>query len=122
MSTGKPIFHFLYLAFEFTTPYSTATFLGIIPGGQSFLILNSTMPGISKNGRRSVGAASWKPPIRAGTTLILVGGVDFVNGTADSKVLRVSAGANPDESCLSDSSPSSTPGTPVGGTYPTDGG
>ena len=62
---------------------------------------------------------SWQPSIRAGTTLILVGGDARGNGTAGSTTNLVSAGIQNDISCLSNSSPSSTAGNPAGGAYPT---
>lgn len=62
---------------------------------------------------------SWQPSLRAGTTLILVGGDDRGNGTAGSTTNLVSAGISNDISCLSNASPSSTAGNPAGGTYPT---
>ena len=62
---------------------------------------------------------SWLPSIRAGTTLILVGGDNRGNGSAGSTTNLVSAGINNDISCLSNASPSSTAGNPAGGTYPT---
>ena len=62
---------------------------------------------------------SWQPSLRAGTTLILVGGDDRGNGTAGSTTNLVSAGISNDISCLSNNSPSSTAGNPAGGAYPT---
>lgn len=51
--------------------------------------------------------------------MILVGGDNRGNGTAGSSLNVVSAGISPDASCLDSSSPSSTPGSPAGGSYPT---
>jgi hypothetical protein len=65
---------------------------------------------------------SWKPSLRSGTTLILISGDNRGNGTGGSILNVVSAGTNLDGSCLSNTSPSSTPGSPAGGSYPTGGG
>jgi hypothetical protein len=62
---------------------------------------------------------TWEPSILAGTTLILVGGDNRGNGTGGSVTYQVGAGTAPDSSCLSNLSPSSTPGNPAGGAYPT---
>jgi hypothetical protein len=61
----------------------------------------------------------WDPSIRAGTTLILVGGDNRGNGSGGSTTNLVSAGIQSNISCLSNASPSSTAGNPAGGTYPT---
>lgn len=50
---------------------------------------------------------------------MIVGGDNRGNGTAGSSLNVVSAGISPDTSCLDASSPSSTPGSPAGGSYPT---
>ncbi len=65
---------------------------------------------------------SWKPSLRSGTTLILIAGDNRGMGTGGSILNVVSAGTNQDGSCLSNTSPSSTPGSPAGGSYPTGGG
>lgn len=52
------------------------------------------------------------------TTLLLVGGDDRGNGTAGSTLYTVNSGEN-DSSCLNSNSPSSTAGSPAGGTYQT---
>jgi hypothetical protein len=62
---------------------------------------------------------TWDPSIRAGTTLILVGGDNRGNGSGGSTMILVGSGTENDISCLSNSSPSSTAGNPAGGTYPT---
>lgn len=62
---------------------------------------------------------TWKPSLRSGTTLILVAGDDRGMGTGGSILNVVSAGISQDGSCLSNTSPSSTPGSPAGGSYPT---
>lgn len=62
---------------------------------------------------------SWTPSLRGGTSLIIVGGDARGNGTAGSSPNTVSSGINNDGSCLNNASPSSTPGSPAGGSYPT---
>ena len=90
--------------------------MGVIPGGESFQIpvpaQLTTVPnqGIGFN---------WTPSVRGGTTLIIVAGDDRGPGTGGSVLNTVSFGPNPIGGCLSDSSPSSTPGNPAGGSYPT---
>jgi hypothetical protein len=94
---------------------STPNFLGVIPGGQSFAIPQGTITDVTSQGT----GFTWKPSLRGGTTLIIVGGDSRGNGTAGSTLNLVSSGVNNDGSCLSDNSPSSTPGSPAGGSYPT---
>ena len=62
---------------------------------------------------------TWQPSLRGGTTIILVGGDNRGNGSAGSTTNLVSSGVENDISCLSDTSPSSTAGSPAGGAYPT---
>ncbi|GLB42253.1 hypothetical protein LshimejAT787_1102680 [Lyophyllum shimeji] len=93
----------------------TPNFLGIIPGGQSFAIPEGQITDVPSQGT----GFSWTPSIRGGTTLIIVGGDARGNGTAGSSLNTVSTGFDNVVSCLSDSSPSSTPGSPAGGAYPT---
>lgn len=99
---------------------STPSFEGVIPGGQSFSIPvdSSNLTTVTNLGT----GFSWQPNLRSGTTLILVAGDDRGNGTGGSILNVVSAGTNQDGSCLSNTSPSSTPGNPAGGSYPTGGG
>ena len=105
----------LLLFFLLKTIDSTPNFLGVIPGGQSFAIPQGTITDVTSQGT----GFTWKPSLRGGTTLIIVGGDSRGNGTAGSTLNLVSSGVNNDGSCLSDSSPSSTPGSPAGGSYPT---
>ena len=95
--------------------HRTPNFLGVIPGGQSFAVPESNITNVQSEGT----GFSWVPSIRAGTTLILVGGDNRGNGSAGSTTNLVSAGFQNDISCLSNASPSSTAGNPAGGTYPT---
>ncbi|KAF8637845.1 hypothetical protein AX17_002471 [Amanita inopinata Kibby_2008] len=98
-----------------STVQGTPTFLGIIPGGQSFSIPESSITDKPSQGT----GFSWTPPLRGGTTLVIVGGDNRGNGTAGSSLNVVSTGFQNDGSCLSNASPSSTPGSPAGGSYPT---
>ncbi|KAG6918356.1 hypothetical protein DXG01_015005 [Tephrocybe rancida] len=98
-----------------TTTTGKTNFLGIIPGGQSFTIPQSEITNVETQGT----GFSWTPSIRGGTTLIIVGGDSRGNGTAGSTLNTVSSGPDNIGSCLNDVSPSSTPGTPAGGSYAT---
>ncbi|PFH49873.1 hypothetical protein AMATHDRAFT_62260 [Amanita thiersii Skay4041] len=93
----------------------TPNFLGVIPGGQSFTIPESKFTDVQSQGT----GFSWTPPLRGGTTLMIVGGDNRGNGSAGSTLKVVDTGFQNDVSCLSNSSPSSTPGSPAGGSYPT---
>lgn len=50
---------------------------------------------------------------------MIIGGDNRGNGTGGSALYVVGNGINNDGSCLSNNSPSSTPGNPAGGSYPT---
>ncbi|THH32072.1 hypothetical protein EUX98_g2120 [Antrodiella citrinella] len=95
-----------------TLVQGTPTFQGAIPGGQSFSVPEGALSTVPDQGL----GFNWTASVRAGTTLLLVGGDDRGPGTAGSSVFIVGQG---DNSCLSDQSPSSTPGSPAGGSYPT---
>ena len=90
----------------------TPTFVGVIPGGQSFTIPESNITNLQGEGT----GFSWTPSIRGGSTLVVVGGDNRGAGTGGSAFYVVSDGST---SCLSATSPSSTPGSPAGGSYPT---
>ncbi|KAF8883192.1 hypothetical protein CPB84DRAFT_1750740 [Gymnopilus junonius] len=98
-----------------STVQGTPNFLGVIPGGQSFAVPEGSITQVPSQGT----GFTWTPSLRGGTTLILVGGDNRGNGTAGSSLNVVSSGINNNGSCLSNSSPSSTPGSPAGGSYPT---
>jgi hypothetical protein len=90
--------------------------VGVIPGGQSFQIpVPSQLTTVDSEGT----GFNWTPSVRGGTTLIIAGGDNRGMGTGGSVLNTVSAGTNLDNSCLSGNSPSSTPGSPAGGSYPT---
>ncbi|KAH9855319.1 hypothetical protein C2E23DRAFT_857987 [Lenzites betulinus] len=91
----------------------STTFQGVIPGGQSFQIPQGQTSNVTGEG---VGF-NWTPSVRVGTTVLLVGGDQRGLGSAGSNFYTMQEGNT--SSCLNDTSPSSTPGTPAGGSYPT---
>jgi len=88
------------------------TFQGLIPGGQSFDIPQGQITTVDSQGT----GFSWTPSVRAGSTVIVVAGDNRRRGNGGSASFIVGYG---DNSCLNDNSPSSTPGSPAGGSYPT---
>lgn len=89
------------------------TFQGVIPGGDSFSIPEGPMTTVPEQGY----GFSWTPDVRTGTTVMVVGGDNRGPGTGGSGLYIVAPGS--DGSCLNTTSPSSTPGSPAGGSYPT---
>ncbi|EIW78366.1 hypothetical protein CONPUDRAFT_167389 [Coniophora puteana RWD-64-598 SS2] len=93
----------------------TPQFQGVIPGGNSFSIpIGQT----SQQPNEGTGF-QWVPPLRSGTTMLLVAGDQRGIGSGGSEQYGVAAGQFPSSSCLNSTSPSSTPGSPAGGSYPT---
>ena len=92
---------------------STVSFYGVIPGGNSFNIPSGTL---STNNNTGTGYP-WTVDITGGTNMFIVGGDGNGIGTGGSAPFTVAYSAN--NSCLSNSSPSSTAGNPAGGSYPT---
>ncbi|KAF9554525.1 hypothetical protein CPC08DRAFT_727066 [Agrocybe pediades] len=90
-------------------------FLGVIPGGQSFVIPQGKITQVPSQGT----GFTYKPSVRAGTYMYIVAGDNRGNGTGGAFGTTVAAGINTDNSCLSNNSPSSTPGSPAGGSYAT---
>lgn len=90
-------------------------FYGVIPGGQSFNISGSAVTDVPSAGT----GFTWKANVRVGTTLMMIGGDSRAVGNAGSALFLVANGPNGDATCLDETSPSSTPGTPAGGSYPT---
>lgn len=84
----------------------------MIPGGQSFSI---PVNDVNANGQGT--GFTWTPSVRIGTQVLIVGGDSRGIGSAGSNPFTIQLGNNTD--CLNDASPSSTPGTPAGGSYPT---
>ncbi len=88
--------------------FRTPSFDGIIPGGQSFTIPESSLTTSSTQGT----GFSWTPSIEGGTTFLLVAGDN--RGIGSGGEVAFTVGLNSDGSCLSSSSPSSTAGSPAG--------
>lgn len=103
------------LWWDSTQVEGTPSFQGVIPGGQSFSIPEGQITQVSGQGT----GFSWTPSVREGSTLIVVAGDDRGLGTGGSGLYTVSQGIYPNSSCLTTTSPSSTIGSPAGGTYPT---
>ncbi|KJA14563.1 hypothetical protein HYPSUDRAFT_49030 [Hypholoma sublateritium FD-334 SS-4] len=99
-----------------TTVQGTPSFLGIIPGGQSYIIPQGLITA-DPTGNTGTGF-SWTPSLRAGTTFLLMGGDARGNGTGGVVSYVVALGNN-DGTCLSNDSQSSTSGSSVGGSLPT---
>ncbi|KAF9652605.1 hypothetical protein BDM02DRAFT_3109178 [Thelephora ganbajun] len=95
-----------------STVQGIPTFQGLIPGGQSFQIPESEITTVVAQGT----GLSWTPSVRAGSTVIITAGDNRGRGNGGSAPFIVGYG---DNSCLNDNSPSSTPGSPAGGSYPT---
>lgn len=93
----------------------TPTFYGVIPGGESF---NITVGALSTVANEGVGF-NWTANIRSGTTLMLGAGDNRGIGAGGSETYIVSNGLFPNSSCLNDEAPSSTAGSPAGGSYAT---
>lgn len=85
----------------------------MIPGGQSFVIPEGSLTTVAEEGL----GFDWTPSVRAGTTVMVVAGDDRGPGTGGSSTYIVNYFSN--SSCLNDLSPSSTAGSPAGGSYPT---
>lgn len=91
----------------------TPSFQGIIPGGQSFAIPEGNLTTVPEEGL----GFDWSPSVRTGTTVLLIGGDNRGMGSGGSGFYIMSQGQS--TSCLNSQSPSSTPGSPAGGSYPT---
>jgi len=99
-----------------TKVQGTPKFQGVIPGGQSFEVPQGSITTVPEQGT----GFSWTPSIRAGSTVMLVGGDDRGTGNAGSSFYIVSQNVTTnDSSCINNNSPSSTPGTPAGAMHPT---
>lgn len=94
---------------------STVSFQGVVPGGQSFTVPSGTLTNITNFGE----GFDWTPSVRGGTSLEIVAGDSRGIGSGGSLPLVVSTGSNAVSNCLNENSPSSTPGSPAGGSYPT---
>jgi len=88
-------------------PESTVKVWGVIAGGDSFVI----------NGNANSGA-TFTPQIVPGVNVLVVVGDNRGFGSGGSAQQIIQPGNN-DNSCINGNSPSSTPGSPAGGSYPT---
>lgn len=88
-------------------------FWGAVPGGNGFIING---PSTQDQGKQGL---SWDAAISTGTGLIIVAGDNrgFGSGGSFQGFLQPGNGTT---SCLNDNSPKTTPGSPAGGSYPTD--
>ncbi|KAL0569778.1 hypothetical protein V5O48_012189 [Marasmius crinis-equi] len=94
------------------------SFLGVIPGGQSFKI-PQTSDATAKDGTGT--GFDWTPNVRSGTTFHIVASDSRGTGNGGSSRTTVGDSQSTDgNQCLNNQSPSSTPGSPAGGSYPTD--
>ncbi|KAI0090344.1 hypothetical protein BDY19DRAFT_887690 [Irpex rosettiformis] len=91
----------------------TPFFVGVIPGGQSLQVPQGTITQVADQGT----GYSWSPFVRAGTTLVIVAGDNRGLGSGGSSTYFINNGDN--STCLNSTSPSSTAGSPAGGSYPT---
>jgi hypothetical protein len=94
-------------------PHRTVNFYGAIPGGISFAIPQGTLSTTNDTGT----GFEWTVDITGGTNVLLVGGDARGLGSGGSAPFTISYSGN--TSCINSTSPSSTAGSPAGGTYPT---
>lgn len=97
-----------------STVQGQPTFYGVIPGGDSF---NISVGDLTTQPQEGLGF-NWVPNVRGGTTLIVGAGDNRGLGAGGSVTYIVSTG-NGNTTCLDNSAPSSTAGSPAGGSYPT---
>ena len=91
--------------------YSTVDFYGVIPGGDSFKIPQSSLSTTNDTGT----GFSWTVDISGGTDFLIIGGDDSRIGSGG--VAPFTVGYTVNSFCLSSTSPSSTASSP--GSYPT---
>jgi len=100
--------------------YRTTQFYCAIPGGISFAIPQGTPSSANEVANNETGIGyPWTVDITAGTDVILIGSDDRGIGSGGWAPYTILSTATPDDSCLDSTSPSSTPGRPAGGSYPT---
>jgi hypothetical protein len=100
-------------SFGYVLPCRSVSFYGTIPGGTSFLIPQGS---VSTNNNTGTGF-NWTVDITGGTNVLLIGNDDRGIGSGGSAAFTISYATN--NSCLDSNSPSSTAGSPAGGSYPT---
>ena len=93
----------------------TPTFYAVIPGGQSFQVPQGPLSSVPTQGQ----GFNWTANVAAGTTLMLGAGDNRGLNSGGSVTFIVQSGQFPSTDCLNSTSPSSTPGNPAGGSYPT---
>ncbi|KAI0252516.1 hypothetical protein BJV78DRAFT_1124573 [Lactifluus subvellereus] len=91
----------------------TVKFYGVIPGGNSFNIPQGSLSTDTNTGT----GFNWVVDIAGGTNILVVAGDDRGIGAGGSAPFTVAYASN--GSCLTSNSPSSTAGSPAGGSYPT---
>ena len=89
---------------------------GVIPGGDSFNISQGPLSDTGTGLNQTV-SFNWTVDITNGTDIVFVGGDNTGIGTGG--FVEQTVGSSGNDSCLSSTSPSSTAGSPAGGTYPT---
>ncbi len=94
-------------------PCRTVNFYGTIPGGTPFAIPQGSL---SSNNVTGTGF-NWTVDIVGNTDVLLIGNDD--NGIGSGGYAPVTIALSTNGSCLNSNSPSSTPGNPAGGIYPT---
>jgi hypothetical protein len=94
-------------------PCRTVNFYGAIPGGTSFAIPQGSL---SSNNVTGTGF-NWTADIAGGTDVLLVGNDN--GGIASGGYVKYTIANSVNNSCLNNNSPSSTAGSPAGGSYPT---
>jgi len=115
-SSGQVFVTTLHTALNLCRLSRTVDVFAVIPGGQSIEIVQGTLTTVANEGL----GFNWSVPVRVGTTVMLVVGDSRGIGSAGSVQQNVQQGESGiDNSCLNASSPSSTPGSPAGGAYPT---
>jgi len=91
----------------------TVTFYGVIPGGNFFVLPQGNLTTDNTTGT----GFDWDINITGGTDIIILAGDDRGIGSGGSVGYTISY--SPNVSCLTNTSPSSTAGSPAGGSYPT---
>ena len=94
-------------------PCRTVDFYGIVPGGTSFTIPQGALSTIDQAGT----GFNWTVDIAGGTDILLVANDDRGIGSGGHVEYTIATSLN--NSCLNNNSPSSTAGTPAGGSFPT---
>jgi hypothetical protein len=91
----------------------TVSFYGVVPGGTPFPIPQAPLSTTSNTGT----GFNWTVDITGGTNVLLIGNDERGIGSGGSVLFTVAYWVN--NSCLDSNSPSSTAGSPAGGSYPT---